>query len=429
MPDRWPAFVYNRRHMANRLRSLLTFESDQARLVAYVTLAHGLVHTTELTYAALLTRIKAEFGGDYLMLGAIANVFAFTFGASALPAGFLTDHLGSRRVLVGAFLAAALFSVFVALSPNAWWLAVSLGLLGLAIGLYHPAGISMIAHGAQQRTLAFGYHGVSGNLGLAITPALAVGLAVAFDWRAAYVALALLALGVVVILRLLQLPEGAGDARAPDARPAQDNGHHGADGSGLVLALVYAAIVLNGFIYRGSLTFLPSHMEDRLTAGDFWAGALTTAALLTGAAGQLAGGLIGEGQRLERLAPLQALLMAPALLVIGGLSGYGLVPVTGLFIFVYFAGQPIYTTLVAEYSPPHAIGRSYGLTFFLTFGLGSGAATFAGFFADRWSTGAVFYALAGIAALTLTLALTIWRRAEALPAPARADTMEAFGGK
>lgn len=393
--------------MADSLRSFLAFRSDQARLVAYVSVAHGLVHTIELTYAALLTRIEAEFGGGFLALGAIANVFAFTFGASALPSGFLVDRFGSRRVLVGAFISAAGLSALVAFSPNVWWLAVSLGLLGLAIGLYHPAGISLIAQGAEQRSLAFGYHGVSGNLGIALAPVLAVGLAVAFDWRAAYLMTALLALAVVATLRFLALPEGAGEPATGDARERP-----GVAAPGLALLVVYAAFVLNGFVYRGSLTFIPTHLEDRLGASDAWVGALTTAALLAGAFGQLAGGALAERYRLERLVPLQAVTLTPALLLIGAVAGYGLVPLVGAFVFVYFAGQPIFTSLIAEYSPQHALGRSYGFTFFAAFGLGSGAATFAGFFADRWGTEAVFFALAGVAALTLVLTLGIWRYGE-----------------
>ncbi len=396
--------------MAQAVRSLVSFRSDQARLVAYVSVAHGLVHTIELTYAALLTRIEAEFGGGFLALGAIANVFAFTFGASALPAGFLVDRFGSRRVLVTAFVAAAALSVLVAASPNPWWLAVTLGLLGLAIGLYHPAGISLIAQGAEQRSLAFGYHGVSGNIGIALAPVIAVGLAVAFDWRAAYVATALLALVVVATLRVLSLPGNAGDP--PDHEPVV----RGAEFAAAPLApllVVYAAFVLNGFVYRGSLTFIPTHLEDRLGVGDAWVGALTTAALLTGAMGQLAGGALAERHMLERLVPVQALALAPGLLLIGAMSGYALVPVVGAFVFAYFAGQPVFTSLIADYSPPDALGRSYGFTFFAAFGLGSGAATFAGFFADRWGTGAVFFALAGVAAVTFLLSVAIWRYGEA----------------
>jgi predicted MFS family arabinose efflux permease len=67
--------------------------STQRRIVLYTALAHALVHTTELTYAALLLRIGDAFGQGDFMLGVIANVFAFSFGAGALPPSSFFDRL------------------------------------------------------------------------------------------------------------------------------------------------------------------------------------------------------------------------------------------------------------------------------------------------------------------------------------------------
>jgi MFS family permease len=181
--------------------------SVQGRVVLYTSLAHGLVHVIELTYAALLLRIGDDFGQGEFMLGVIANVLAFTFGAGALPAGLLVDRLGSRRVITFYLLTAAVAAFLVGLSPNAFVLGVFLGLLGLSIGLYHPAGLALLAQAAEQRGMAFGYHGVAGNLGVALAPAMAIGLAVAVDWRLAYFVLAALALLMVLILNTIHLPE------------------------------------------------------------------------------------------------------------------------------------------------------------------------------------------------------------------------------
>src|SRR3972149_873003 len=79
------------------------------------------------------------------------------------PAAFLTDRLGSRRVLFYAFAGATVSLVLVGLSPNEWVLAATLALLGFCIGLYPPAGLSPVAQGVRQRGTALGFHGVSGN--------------------------------------------------------------------------------------------------------------------------------------------------------------------------------------------------------------------------------------------------------------------------
>jgi MFS family permease len=389
--------------------------SLQNRVVLYTGLAHGVVHMVELTYAALLLRIGAEFGQGDFVLGVIANAFAFMFGAGALPAGILVDRLGSRRVMTFGFLFVAVAAFLVALSPNVLVLGLFLGLLGLSIGLYHPAGLSMIAQAAEKRGLAIGYHGVAGNLGVALAPAVAVGLAVAIDWRAAYFFLSGLALVMVVLMRVVQLPDVARRPATASAPVATERAWTAQ--VVLPLLLVYAAYTLNGFIYRGSFTFLPAHVEQNVHINILGinegalAGSLTTLALLTGCVGQFLGGTLSQHHALERLAPPVALCLVPALLLMGVTGGLALVGASALFVFVNFTGQPIYNGLIAEYTPQELMGRSYGISFFAAFGLGSSAASFAGFFSQRWGTGSVFLSLAGFALLGTGLTLVILRQA------------------
>ena len=388
--------------------------SSQGQLVLYTSLAHALVHALELTYAALLLRIGDEFDLGKGVLGIIATVGAFAFGAGALPGGALVDRLGTQRVLYFCFLGAAGGALLVGLSPSAAFLAVFLALLGLAIGLYHPAGLALIAQGAARRGIALGYHGVAGNIGIALAPAIAVGFSAAFGWRSAYFFLAALALALAVVLRLIRLPTPA--AAVPVAAPAASDPRPRAAAL-LPLLLVYLAFVLNGFIYRGSITFLPTHIEEQVHVSVLGidektlAGYLTTAALLMGAGGQYLGGSLSQRYRLERLAAPIALTLVPALLLMGVSSGLALVAAAGVFIFFNFSAQPVYTGLIADYSPERALGRSYGISFFAAFGLGSSAATFAGFFAQRFGTSSVFLTLAGFALLSLALGIAIWRLA------------------
>ncbi len=386
----------------------------ERRLITYTAFAHALIHVIELTYPALLTRIAEDFGLRAVILGTIASVFAWAFGASAIPAGFLTDRLGSRRVLLYAFVGAAVSLVLVGLSPNEWFLAATLALLGFCIGLYHPAGLSLMAQGVRQRGLALGFHGVAGNLGQALAPALAVGLAIAVDWRLAYFVLAATAAVMAVLLSATTLPlrgeaevlisESEAPQRADERRPRP------ARRLLLPLLLVYAAFVLSGIVYRGVITFLPQHLEE-LVDKDL-GGAFATVALLMGAVGQLVGGGLSQRFRLERLAPLLALLAVPALVLTGVVSGALLVVIASVFVFFYFANQPVFTGLIADYAPPGAMGRSYGVSFFAGFGLGGTGGVIAGVFVDRWDTQAAFLGLTAFMAVTLLLSVVIWLMAE-----------------
>ena len=422
----------------------------ERRLITYTAAAHAVVHITELTYPALLTRIGDDFGVRAVILGTIASVFSWAFGGSAIPAGFLTDRLGSRRVLFYAFAGGAVSLVLVGLSPNGWILAATLALLGFCIGLYHPAGLSLMAQGVRQRGLALGFHGVSGNVGQALAPALAVGLAIAVDWRLAFFVLAGVSAVMAALLSITTLPlrgesevmttggetpaglagvlgnpaAGRGvtaEFLAPQAEEAQPRPSRSFF---IPLMLVYAAFVLSGVVYRGAITFLPTHLEDFVDK-DLGA-AFVTVALLTGAVGQIIGGTLSQRVRLERLAPVLAAFAVPALILVGVFSGGFLVVAASVFIFFYFMNQPVFTGLIADYAPAGAVGRSYGVSFFAGFGLGGTGGVIAGALVDRWDTAAAFLGLSVFMGVTLLLSVAIWLISEQR---ARSMAPEMAGGE
>jgi predicted MFS family arabinose efflux permease len=378
----------------------------ERRLISYIAAAHGLVHIMELTYPALLSRIEDDFGVRSVVSGAIATAFGWAFGSSAIPAGFLADRLGSRQVMVYAFYGGAVMAALAGLAPNEWFLAAALAGLGLTIGMYHPAGLSATAQGIRQRQMALGLHGVAGNVGQALAPAIAVGLAVLIDWRAAFFFIAALSAALGTVMALTHLPvHGEHEVRAKpleSAAPAPRQRH-----ALLVpLLVVYAGFVVSGMVYRGAITFLPKHLEE-LVNEDFGA-AFVTVALLMGAVGQLIGGYFSHRARLERIAPVVALITVPALALTAVLDGAALVVMSSVFVFLYFANQPVFTGLIADYSPEGAVGRSYGISFFAGFGLGSLGGVIAGAFVDQWDTEAAFLALTGIMGVAVLVTAVIW---------------------
>ena len=385
---------------------------DERRIMTYIGMAHGLTHILELTYAAMLTRIAAEFGLRAVVTGGIATMFGWAFGSSAIPGGFLADRLGSRQVLVYAFGGSAVMAVLVGLSPNAWWLGAALLGLGLTTGLYHPAGISLVAQGVRQRGLGLGLHGVAGNVGQAMAPAIAIGLALLVDWRLAFFFVGGLSalLALVMATTRLNVRDGSETVAVDAAEEAGDQSTKEGNRFMVPLLLVYAAFIVSGMVYRGAITYLPKHLEDFVN--DDFGGAFVTVALLTGAVGQLIGGGLSQRYRLERLAPIICLLTVPPLVLTGIVTGWTLVVVASAFVFFYFAAQPLWTGLIADYSPPGAIGRSYGFSFFAGFGLGGTGGIIAGVFVDIWDTQAAFLGLSAIMMGSFFIALVLWVLAE-----------------
>lgn len=395
-------------------------ESRERQAILYAATAHGLVHVVEITYSVLLLRIGVEFGIGVAALGLIANAMRLALGSGAIPAGFVADRLGSRRMLVITMVAASGCSLLVALSTNVAMLAVTLTALGAAIGLYHPSGLSLISRNVEKRGLAMGYHGMAGNMGVALTPLFASGVASFWGWRGPYFVLAVVTLAVAAVILLAPFreragrPEGAGQATG--AAPVAGGAERWHELLGPLL-LLYMATMLGGFIYSGSLTFLPAHFQEHVHLrigrweGPVLAGSLTTVALFFGVAGQFIGGNLAQRYRLERLALLLSLLLAPSLLLVGLTSDAALVAAAAGFALFNFMAQPAWNSLVAEYTPAHLQGRSYGINFFATFGLGAFAAGFSGVVAQRLGVQWVFVVMAGLAVLVSVLALWLLARA------------------
>ena len=412
--------------------------SLERRVIVSASLAHGATHSMELVFAALLVRIGLEFGADLAVLGVVGNAGTLTFGGFALPSGWLVDRRGPRAVMTFAMGSAAVCAVLVALAASLLLLAAALALLGAGIGLYHPAGTAMVATVSSRRGMALATHGIAGILGIAIAPAIAIGVAIAVDWRAAYVVFAAAAAGVAVLIWRIA-PDRDETARAVAARAeavraapsAQPRTTPPAVRTWFTapLVIIYLSAIGTGFIYRGSLTFLAVHLERELGLSLFgWdaealAGATASLALLAGVLGLASGGWLSDRLPVERAILPYALLTPLFLAAMGVSAGVVLLLAAGGFAICSWAQQPIMNGLITDYAPEGAVGRSFGVSFTLVFGVGSVASTFTGIISERWDTNATFLALAAcggvVAVLQLTLAWGARRRRRALEAERR----------
>ena len=293
-------------------------------------------------------------------------------------------------------------------------LGVSLAVLGLALGIYHPVGSAFITKSTLQRGIAFGYLGVGGNLGVALGPILAGAIASPLGWRAPYLIYAIPALlmaGLLYSFTRTEIP--AVQEPVANLDPERAN-------LKLIiipLALIFLAGSMNGFIYRGLVTFLPVYLTERLHFTFInWdimaiAGSFTTVALFFGVIGQLLGGYLCERRSHEGLAFIVAVVAIPLLLLMGNSEGLPLMAASITLAFFHFMSQPIFNNLISDYAPVAWRGRSYGISFFCTFGLGSFSATFLGYIAEQSGTNWVFMTMGGIAVIASVLVMLLLIRA------------------
>ncbi|MCX8126710.1 MAG: MFS transporter, partial [Dehalococcoidia bacterium] len=384
--------------------------SFETRALASTAVCHGVVHILELAYGVLLFGIAAELGASLFIMGLLANIFGLAFGFTALPSGFLADRIGERRLLAICCLLSGIAAIGVGLSVNVYLLGLALLLLGLALGLYHPAGAAFVAKTSCRPGMAFGYLGIGGNLGVAVAPIMVGSIAAILNWRAAYLLLAIpmVLLSIVFYFGIRNSQRVEREDVPPDVVRAPDHRLRIT-----FLSLVLAAQFLNGLIYRGVVTFLPLYLG--LSAGYasnglslmFLAGSVTTVVLLFGVGGQFLGGYLSDRFRAERLALVVCLGSFPLLITMGITFGPVLVMAACIFAVFHFMGQPVFNVLVSDNSPVSWRGRVFGFSFFSNFGLGSFSAGLLGHVADRIGLNWVFPVASGFAILALVVVLVL----------------------
>ncbi|MFD1633702.1 MFS transporter [Haloplanus ruber] len=401
-------------------------------------LAHGMVHTYELSIPIFVTIWLAEFeviaiagvevGVTQATLGLVVTAGYGLFGVGALPGGILVDRFGSRRLIAACLFGMGGSFFLLGVAPDLVVVAISLLLWGLAASVYHPAGLTLISKGMEDRGTGFAYHGAAGNVGIGLGPLLAAILLLVFDWTTVATVLAVPAILAGLYALRAEFDETAAvdgvgtDGGEPRTQGGVDSLSQFVTESKLLFAgafvIVFLIVIANGLFYRGVLTFLPNLLEGLpgfepiplaafvpgVEAGSgrtlkperyFYAGLL-----LVGVAGQYLGGKLTDRVPPEYgiagvfglLAVLALSFLPVAELGIGPLFALGTV-----FGITLFAAQPLYQAAVADYTPSGTRGLSYGYTYLGSFGVGALGGAVAGAVLTYADATALFGVLAGFA--------------------------------
>ncbi len=399
---------------------------------------HAMVHTYELSIPILMTIWLLEFSTTTAVLGAVVAIGYGLFGIGALPGGLLVDRFGSR-VLISACLAGmGLSFLALSLAPNIVGVAVALSLWGATASVYHPAGLTLISNGVEERGRGFAYHGMAGNVGIAGGPLLTAVLLLAFDWRIVAIILAIPALIAAIVgltitfdpTAAVELTDGERERRPPSSPGEFIDETRRLFTIGFLL--VFVIVSFNGLYYRGVLTFLPDLLGDFLTAaiGDVQPGIfdpdsplaeefdlaqyLYAGLLLVGIGGQYLGGRLTDLIEPER----GLIIMLTSLTIIGllfvpaaGTGLWGLLGISLILGFALFAMQPLTQATIARYSMPESRGLSFGYTYLAIFGIGALGAAIVGTVLTYGSASLVFIVLAGCAVSGALFAIVLVTRA------------------
>ena len=365
--------------------------NDRA-LTGFAMLGHAMFHTYELVIPIFIVIWLDEFGLSAAFLGLVVGLSYGMTGIGALPSGALSDRFSSKRLIIVCMTGMGLGFVLISLASSVRLLTLGLLLWGSAACIYHPSGLALISRGAKKRGTAFAYHGLAGNIGVAIGPLLGAVLLAFFGWRSVAAMLVVPVVLALIIAVQLEFDETARDGVTGSSDGPRNVGQFVTNSKSLFTGgFVFVFIIGNlyGLYYRGVFTFLPDILaglplfEPVLLYGRPFEPSqyVYSGLLILGGAGQFAGGKL-----VERYTPEYALvgtfsvLVAIALVFIPAANaGLGpLLVVSGLLGFFVFMEAPINQEVISKYVPSEVRGLSFGYTYLAVFGIGAVGSTVAG---------------------------------------------------
>jgi FSR family fosmidomycin resistance protein-like MFS transporter len=343
-----------------------------ATVISLVGFAHGTSHFFHLMLPPLFPWLMSEYSLSYTQVGGITSVFFVTSGVGQALAGFFVDRWGAHRVLCLGVSLLAFSGILLAAAPDWWGLYVAAFVAGLGNSVFHPADFALLNHRVSQPRLghAFSVHGLSGNLGWAVSPLVMTVAATAFGWRVAGLAAALLGVMSLSMLwwKRVDLTDHVSvHERSGKKQPGKGVSH--------LLRLRLTWVAFSFFFFAtfgfGALqNFAPSLLRDLYGLSLTVATSALTAYLIGGAAGLVIGGFFANasaGQ--EKLVGL-AFLVSAAMAVVVALvivPGWTVLAVMALMGFGIGMASPSRDMLVRKSTVAKlgtgAFGRMYGLVY------------------------------------------------------------------
>lgn len=345
------------------------------RTIGAVSAAHFTSHLLQLALAPLFPLLRQDLGASFTELGLVLSVFYVVSGLGQVVAGVLVDRFGPDRLLLAGVALQGGAIAAMGLAPGYWALLPLAAVAGAGNSVYHPANLSVLSHRVADARLgrAFALHVVAGSLGYAVSPMFVGGVATAWGWRAALVAVGACALAVALLLVLargalaIRATAGAAAARAEAATGRRT----GAPSLVRILAtpvvlLSFGYFVLTALSGSGIQGFTTAALMQGYGAPFALAAFAVTSYQLGNVGGVLLGGYLAD--RTTRHHGVATLGMGAAAVLVFGASSAGLPPVAVIALltgggFSVGLTTPSRDVLVRQAAPRDGLGKVFGVVY------------------------------------------------------------------
>ena len=356
--------------------------------IMLIGVAHASSHFFQLVLPSLYVALGREFRLDFAELGLLVSMFYVVSGLGQASSGFVVDRIGARPVLWFGLACFVLSGILIGSATGYTMLALAAIVGGLGNSVFHPADYSIMNHRISPARLghAFSTHGLTGNLGWALTPVFIGTISALAGWRAAaFSAAALVAvvLGLTILGRnLLGDPSGKRQADAASRPPAPAAAQPQESAWQTLLALLARPALWGAFLFFAFSSIALSSVQnytipllDHLYGlSELAASSALSGYMVASAVGMAAGGfLVSATPRTERTVML-ALICAGVTLVVlamGWLPPMIAAPMVGVAGFCSGIAAPSRDMLIRRVTPRGATGSVYGLVYS---GMDAGAA-------------------------------------------------------
>lgn len=374
----------------------------EAKIIGLVSTGHFFSHFYILLLPPLFPILRDHFGVGFTELGLALTTYSVATALTQVPAGFIVDRYGARRLLMAGLLLESAVIVGIGLFGTFSAFIVLLMLAGIANSVYHPANYSILTRAVDNSRMgrAFSIHTFAGYLGEAVAPATILALMVWLDWRIAIVVCGvgggIVAVVIAVNSKLLD------DVASPVTAHAEKPGKFG-------LRLLLSLPVVMGLLFfigisltgRGITGFAVSALTELSTVSLARAGALLSCYLFAMPIGVLIGGWVAD--RTTRHGGFAATcFVVVAVMMFAVAAMHPPFTVTG-FLFAIaglFSGMvaPSRDMLIRAVTPPSEVGKVFG---FVSTGYNIGGILgppLFGYLLDHYAPQSLFWVV-GIAAL------------------------------
>jgi MFS family permease len=377
---------------------------EERRAMSVACGAHALHDGYTDLVIVMLPIWQSEFALSYAAIGTLRGVLAGTMASFQIPAGMLSERIGTPLVLAGGTALAGLGYCLAVFTGSFTSLLAILFIVGLGASTQHPLGSSLVARafGRARSLKAIGTYNFAGDLGKMAVPAAGALLVTVLPWRST---LALIGtIGFVAALAILMLTPRY-EAERVSASGEVGGGPAGRGGFYVLLLIE----IIDTATRMGLLTFLPLLLTAK-GASLPTVGFALTLVFVGGAAGKLACAWIGA-----RIGAVPTVWLTEGLTSLGILAllvsplEFALVLLPLIGIALNGTSSVLYGTVPLLVAPEKRT-RAFGI--FYTGGIGAGAVApiIYGFIGDAIGIPLALTVVAGVVLATLPLVLVIRRQ-------------------